>query len=310
MAQRSTPQLRVVPPTLEPGPVLLHQLTELSLSSSRAVRTARYAGIRALAGAATVAVIGVTTWVAGAAPGSDVNVGPAERPTHVTTGVPSTGDDVGPPQSDGLRSAPGSPWSPGLPGAEPSVVTVAPEDAGPDEKTAAQQRIEDHSGNWNHQVKVAPDDTGDDSGDDTGHGNGHGNGHSNGPSDDATGHGNGHAYGHDDFAKRRGVEGQGQEREPWERSRQRPWPRARHGNNAGQAQQGQAQEHGQGARQAPARKGAPLAGQRHSPQLLVPDEAVRAIGTRTAAFGCTMEPAHLQDRPRPRPTPCARGYGS
>ena len=207
MAQRSTPQFRVVPPTLEPGTVLLHQLTELSLSSSPAVRTARYAGVRALAGAATVAVIGVTTWVAGAAPGSDASVGPAERPTHVTTGLPSTGDDVGPPQSDGLRSAPDSPWSPGLSGTEPSVVTVAPEDAAPDERTAAQQRNADHSGKGHHQVKVAPDDTGDDSGDDsgddTGHGNGHGNGqgngHSNGPSDDDTGngHGNGHAYGHD-----------------------------------------------------------------------------------------------------------------
>jgi hypothetical protein len=203
MTQRSTPQFRVVPPTLEPGPVLLHQLTELSLSSSPAVRTARYAGVRAMAGAATVAVIGVTTWVAGAAPGTDVSVGPADRPTHVTSGVPSTGDDVGTPQSDGLRSAPGSLWSPGLPGTEPSVVTVAPEDAGPDEKTAVEHQIEDHSGEGNHQVKVAPDDSGDDTGHGNGHGNGQGNGqgngHSNGPSDDATGngHGNGHAYGYD-----------------------------------------------------------------------------------------------------------------
>ena len=303
MTQRSTPQLRVVPPTLEPGPVLLHQLTELSLSSSPAVRTARYAGVRALAGAATVAVIGVTTWVAGAAPGSDVSVGPAERPTHVTTGVPSTGDDVGPPQSDGLLSAPGSPWSPGLPGTEPSVVTVAPEDAGPDEKTAAQQRIEGHPGKGNapgqgrarrhrHRHRYTETDS---------------NGHGNGPSDDGTGngHGNGHAYGHDESRGDEGSKDKDQ-REPRERSRQRS-PAT--GTGSTRTRKARTRE-GQGARQAPARKGAPLAGQRHSSQLLVPDEAVRAIGTRTAASGCTMEPAHLQVRPRPRPTPCARGYGS
>lgn len=121
MTRRTTPSLRVAPPTLEPGPVLLHQLAELGACSSPSARTARRAGVRALAGAATVAVIGGTTWMAGAATGPDLGAGRAERFVHVTTSAASPGGNVvGTPQTDDSTSAPGSPWSPGLPGTGPS----------------------------------------------------------------------------------------------------------------------------------------------------------------------------------------------
>lgn len=171
MTRRSTPLLRVAPPTLEPGPVLLHQLTELSASSSPSVRTARYAGVRALAGAATVAVIGATTWVAGAAPGSD-GVGPAARSSHEAAGVPTPGGtDVGTPQSDVQSSAPGSSWSPELPGTEPSVEIRVPNAPG-------EQPPNDHPGKGSDHGQGGKDGKG-------GKGDGTGNGQ-----------GRGHAYGH------------------------------------------------------------------------------------------------------------------
>ena len=209
MTQRSTPQFRVAPPTLEPGPVLLHQLAELSAASSPSVRTVRYAGVRALAGAATVAVIGGTTWVAGAAPGS-VDLGPAERAIHESTGVPTPGEGVvWTPQPDDMTSVPGSSWSPELPGNETSERGTsrrtpatrspkapdradepgAPDDAGDKGKGKGGGR-DDHG---------APHDTGapnepgeqppvDHPGNGTANGRGDGTGN---------GHGRGHAKGHD-----------------------------------------------------------------------------------------------------------------
>lgn len=162
MARRSTPQLTVAPPTLEPDAVLLHQLAELSASSTPAARTARHTGARALAGAAAVAVIGGTTWVAGAAAGPDLD-GPAQRPSPAPTGVPTPGGDVGTPQSDVTSSAPGSPWSPGLPGDETSGRGGAPGEPG------------------DQPPREAPGN-----GKDRGKGDGTGNGH-----------GRGHAFGHE-----------------------------------------------------------------------------------------------------------------
>jgi|GEM_PF-4461432 len=174
MTPRSTPLLRVAPPILEPGPVLLHQLVELSASSSPSVRTARYAGVRALAGAATVAVIGATTWVAGAAPGPDLAVGPAARSPHEASGVPTPGGtDVGTPQSDVQPSAPGSSWSPELPGTEAFVPLSVPDNPG-------EQPPRVHPGQGSDKAS--------DKGSDKGEGKGHGKGH---------GKGRGHAFGHD-----------------------------------------------------------------------------------------------------------------
>jgi hypothetical protein len=226
MTRRSSPLLRVVPPTLEPGPVLLHQLAELSASSSPSVRPARYAAVRALAGAATVAVIGATTWAAGAAPGSDLTAGSPEHRRPAASGVPSAGVDVGAPAADVGLSVPGSPWSPGLPGTEPSDDSAAPDGDAPGRRTkqlvkadpvkqeqtpAAEDTIDDTAGDTD-----SPEDTGPGKGHENGHGKGHENGHGNGnayghqksdgaPSRDTAdvtttnrgeSHGNGHGYGH------------------------------------------------------------------------------------------------------------------
>jgi hypothetical protein len=194
MTRRSTPQLRIAPPILEPDVVLLHQLASLSASSSSAVRTARYAGARALAGAATIAVIGATTWVAGAAPGT-IDMGPAQRSTPAPSGVPTPGEDVvATPQLDDEPSAPGSSWSPELPGTETSARAGAA--AGPEEpEEPGQQPAVDHRGNG--LDKGRGDGTG------NGHGRGHAYGHIKGDRGQGHGreqageHGRGHARGHD-----------------------------------------------------------------------------------------------------------------
>lgn len=200
MTRRSTPQFRVAPPTLDPGPVLLHQLVELSAASSPTVRTYRHAGVRALAGAATVAVLGATTWVAGAAPGS-VDLGPAERATLESSGVPTSGEDaVGTPQPDGKTSAPGSSWSPELPGPQTSERSApgregraadaegrshgrgdkgAPDHAGPPDEPGPQHEpgAPNEPGN---QPAVEHPGKGNDNGRGDGTGNGHGRGHAKG----------------------------------------------------------------------------------------------------------------------------------
>ena len=177
--------LRVAPPTLEPGPVLLHQLAELSASSSPAVRTARHAAVRALAGVATVAVIGGTTWVAGAATGPGHGTRHAERSSTSSPGVASSGEAaVGTPQPDGATSAPDSPWSPGLSG--------APSSQRPDR---VRPHLRTHTGSTRHEAGEQA------------HGNGHAHGHDTTPPGHAYGHDKtppghettppGHAYGHD-----------------------------------------------------------------------------------------------------------------
>lgn len=167
MTRRSTPRLRVAPPTLEPDPVLLHQLATLGARSSPTARTARFALARALTGAAAVAVIGGTTWVAGATPGSDPTVGPAVRATQEATGATSPGGDVEAP-FDVTPSEPGSPWSPGLPGKGTSTAGAPDRTGAPREP--GQQPPNDSTGN-------------------TGMSKGRGDGTGNG-------HGRGHAYGH------------------------------------------------------------------------------------------------------------------
>lgn len=107
-------RLRVAAPTLEPDPVFLDVLADVSASSRPAVsRTARSAGLRALVAATTVVAIASATWAAGTN-GTDIPLSPADGPTQEEpTGPPSHGN-VGTPQPD--VSTPGSPLSPGLPG--------------------------------------------------------------------------------------------------------------------------------------------------------------------------------------------------
>lgn len=186
MTRRSPATLQVAPPTLEPGPVLLHQLAELSASSAPAVRTARRAAVRALAGAATVAVIGGTTWVAGAVPGSGFGTRHHDGPT--SSDVTSTGEAAaGTPPSDGAASAPGSPWSPGLPGTRisaPPAVRIPTDRHDHPGRHGGQggHDADGHPGEAKHLAK--------------GHAKHHGNGHAYGH-DKTPPSGHGHAYGHD-----------------------------------------------------------------------------------------------------------------
>lgn len=128
-------QLRVAPPTLEPDPVLLGRLAALSAASTPVPPTARTTAVRLLAVAASVAVIGATTWVAGALPGVDSPVSPAEQPTY----GPATPGTEAPetPHSD-ASTASGSPTSPGLPDATSSTEPFGgqPSDTDRDDDTA------------------------------------------------------------------------------------------------------------------------------------------------------------------------------
>ncbi|KRB77102.1 hypothetical protein ASE01_10145 [Nocardioides sp. Root190] len=112
-------RLRVAAPTLEPDPVFLDVLADVSASSRPAVsRTARSAGLRMLVAATTVVAIAAATWAAGSTGGSDIPLSPADGPTQEEpTGPPSHGN-VGTPQTD-VSNTPGSPLSPGLPGTPP-----------------------------------------------------------------------------------------------------------------------------------------------------------------------------------------------
>ncbi|WP_223162847.1 hypothetical protein, partial [Nocardioides antri] len=77
--------------------------------------------------------------------------------------MPSSGGTVGTPQSDVTTSAPGSPWSPGLPGTETSA-PVGP-DRAPNEPGG--QPALDDPGKGKDKAKGRGDGTG----------NGHGRGH-------------------------------------------------------------------------------------------------------------------------------------
>ncbi len=123
-----TGRLRVDVPTLEPDPALLERLVMASASSTPARRPARPAGIRLLVAAASVAMIGATTWVAGAIPGTESPLGPAMQPTHGPS-APSPGGESGAPHPDDSTS-PGSPLSPGLPGNTSGSQAASPERSG------------------------------------------------------------------------------------------------------------------------------------------------------------------------------------
>ncbi|MEZ0578546.1 hypothetical protein [Nocardioides sp. MH1] len=198
MTRRSTPRLRVAPPTLEPDPVLLHQLSELSMSSTPSARTARHAGRRALAGAAAVAVIGGTTWVAGAAVGPGLGTRHAQQPTH-TSSVASPGEAVvGTPQPDDATSAPGSPWSPGLPGTGPSASHRAHHSQGRHDGTPGRSADHGHPGNPHQEGRH-----------DNGRHHGHAYGHAQTPPAHSDHSGGSHQGRHDNGRHRGQGNGQG-----------------------------------------------------------------------------------------------------
>lgn len=110
-----SPQLRVAPLTLEPDPVFLAMLANLSASSRPAsIRTARSAGLRMIVATASVAVIATATWASGVSMGS-TPLSPADSPAQLEPSDRPSPGDVATPQSD-VSTSPGSPVSPGLPG--------------------------------------------------------------------------------------------------------------------------------------------------------------------------------------------------
>lgn len=151
MSKFDRDQLRVAPPTLEPDPVLLGRLAALSAASTPAPHTARTTAVRLLSVAASVAAIGATTWVAGALPGIDSPVAPAEQPTH---GPATPGTEASEtPQSD-ASIASGSPTSPGLPDATSSSEPHGAQPSGDDIDGADVPRGKGHdNGDEKHDGK-------------------------------------------------------------------------------------------------------------------------------------------------------------
>ena len=90
-------RLRVEVPTLEPDPILLHQLVTLSSASAPSSTPSRASSMKVLLAAAGVAVVATTTWAAGAVPGKLFPPRPASHPHTV---VPPTAASTAPSPSD------------------------------------------------------------------------------------------------------------------------------------------------------------------------------------------------------------------
>jgi len=103
--------LRVDVPTLEPDPVLLAQMVQLSSAKAPAVTTSRASSVKVLLAAVGVAAVTATTWAAGAVPGVPSPIRPAHHPHTAVSPSPSptTGSATRTPgASDPTSEAPGS----------------------------------------------------------------------------------------------------------------------------------------------------------------------------------------------------------
>lgn len=124
------PALRIDIPTLEPGSVMLERLVAASAGSMPSPGTPWLVGLRTALVAVVVALLGATTWAAGALAGVDTPFG--HREIHHAPMVPTTPTGVaGSPQSGDSSS--GSP-----------VPTALPEAAGPSGRSA-QSHANGHS---------------------------------------------------------------------------------------------------------------------------------------------------------------------
>ncbi|MDX6372191.1 MAG: hypothetical protein QOD98_1179, partial [Nocardioidaceae bacterium] len=103
------PDLRINAPRLEPDPVLLEQLSQLSRASARSAGPGRAA--RSLLSAATVLVVAGVSWLTGTMPGiaSPFDRQPAHQPTHQHAPVVPSGEQL----RLGDAVAPGLPVPPG-----------------------------------------------------------------------------------------------------------------------------------------------------------------------------------------------------
>src|SRR3954471_14012954 len=104
------PELRAAVPALEPDPVLLGRLVELSAAGAAAdtAARARLRPARALiTGAAALGLVAATSWVAGGLPGGPSPIEPNEAPTPAPTAPVTphrTGDASVPSASAGPTS--------------------------------------------------------------------------------------------------------------------------------------------------------------------------------------------------------------
>lgn len=110
-SKHSIEGLRVDVPTLEPDPVLLAQLVQLSSAKAPAATSSRASSVKVLLAAVGVAAVTATTWAAGAVPGVPSPIRPAHHPHTAVTPSPSptTGPATRTPgASDPTSEAPGS----------------------------------------------------------------------------------------------------------------------------------------------------------------------------------------------------------
>ena len=97
------PELRATVPALEPDPVLLGQLVELSAASTAAAGRTSLRPVRALSvGAAALGLVAATSWIAGALPGVPSPIAPerAPGPAPSAPATPSRTSDVRVPETD------------------------------------------------------------------------------------------------------------------------------------------------------------------------------------------------------------------
>ena len=167
------PDLRLDIPTLEPDPVLLEQLSQLSRAS---VPARRNSAARSVAAAVTALLVGCLSWLTGTLPGV---ASPLQRePSHhgPSRGAPATTPDDKPrPAADPAPAGSGDAL-PGVPPAVASGHTKPHHDNG-----LHLGQTKPHQDNGNHLGQTKPHhDNGNHHGQTKPHhnnGNGHGNGH-------------------------------------------------------------------------------------------------------------------------------------
>jgi hypothetical protein len=168
------PDLRINAPRLEPDPVLLEQLSQLSSASAPRVATGPTA--RSLISAATVVIVAGLSWLTGTLPGvaSPFDREPAHQPTHQEAPLTPSGEQPG--------SGEVVPPAPAV--VPPGQAKPHQDDGNHTGQTKPHQnngnhtgQIKPHQNNGNHTGQTKPDDTGQQVGQGGGQGGGQANGH-------------------------------------------------------------------------------------------------------------------------------------
>ncbi len=134
------PDLRINAPLLEPDPVLLEQLSQLSRVSAPATAPGRAS--RSLMSAATVLVVAAVSWLTGTLPGvaSPFDRQPAHQPTHEHAPLTPSGEQ---------------PWP--ADAVPPGPPIVPPGQAKPHQDNGNHTgQIKPHQNNGNHTGQIKP----------------------------------------------------------------------------------------------------------------------------------------------------------